>query len=338
MHAVSPAKKLSYEEKLKLKKASYFIPNKVAKPQTQQFLTNSPDSDEHPIWSPNGKYIAFQRGNFKLKKVYNVWVMDADGSNQRKITDCVYDCQQPAWSRDGKKIVYRKALGELEAEGNRAFDIYQMDLISKKEEALIVREASIEKHPVYSYDAQFVLFTSDDNIYTLNVDSLEARPKSITNKSTTKYAHPSFSRNGKLILFHAYMLEEETTANDSSAVIYPTRIGIASTSGDGKQQWINTSDSLALPKHAFYTKNPKIITFHAKDSIRKGRRNVYAIDIRLSKPIQITAVKNAKHPQLSPNGNYLVYAHNRRLKMGFKRQYDISVVKINYRRLLKLTK
>jgi len=334
---VSHPKKLSYEEKLEIKRASYFISNKVANPQTQRFLTNSSDSDEHPIWSPNGKYIAFQRGSLKSKKAYNIWVMDADGSNQKQITNCVYDCQQPSWSRDGKKIVYRKASGVLDVEGNRTFDIYQIDLISKKEEPLIVQESSIEKHPVYSYDAQFIVFTSDNSTYTLHVDSLDATPKPITNKSTIKDSHPSFARDGKSVLFHAYILDEGTKANDTSETIYPTRLGIASTSGDGKYQWINISDSIAFPKHPFYTKNKKIISFHAKDTTTESKRNVYVTNTRTSKSVQITAVKNAKHPQLSPNGKYLSYAHKRRRKMGFKKQYDISVVRINYQRLLKLT-
>ena len=47
-------------------------------------LTNDSDWDWFPSWSPDGQYIAFQSsrdGN------YEIYVMDSDGSNPRRLTD-----------------------------------------------------------------------------------------------------------------------------------------------------------------------------------------------------------------------------------------------------------
>ena len=51
---------------------------------TAQRLTNSPAQDGLPTWSPDGKSIAFvsDRGG-----TWAIWVMSADGSNQRKLFD-----------------------------------------------------------------------------------------------------------------------------------------------------------------------------------------------------------------------------------------------------------
>lgn len=59
-----------------------------------------------PRISPDGKTIAFitdRRGQ------YNLWTMNADGSNQRPVfTDLVSTALEPAWTPDGNYIVVRK--------------------------------------------------------------------------------------------------------------------------------------------------------------------------------------------------------------------------------------
>jgi len=56
-----------------------------------------------PTWSPDGKRIAFVRG---ADDRADIFVMNADGTNQQRLTaDGVYD-NDPAWSPDGKRIAY----------------------------------------------------------------------------------------------------------------------------------------------------------------------------------------------------------------------------------------
>lgn len=70
-----------------------------------------------PRISPDGKTIAFisdRRGQ------YNLWVMNADGSNQRPVfTDLNATALEPAWSADGNYIVIRKG-GRGGADGGAA--------------------------------------------------------------------------------------------------------------------------------------------------------------------------------------------------------------------------
>jgi TolB protein len=47
-------------------------------------LTNNPDIDGLPTWSPDGKHIAFLSTR---DGQWAIWVMNADGSNQRKLFD-----------------------------------------------------------------------------------------------------------------------------------------------------------------------------------------------------------------------------------------------------------
>ena len=60
-----------------------------------------------PAWSPDGSKIAFT--SFR-DGYYAVYIMNADGSNQRKLADYTFGTG-PSWSPDGKKIVY--STGEI---------------------------------------------------------------------------------------------------------------------------------------------------------------------------------------------------------------------------------
>lgn len=71
-------------------------------------LTNSPGNDAHLSWSPDGEWIAFTsaRGGFKDESAlhpYNpqpygeIYVMRADGSDVRMLTDNQYEDGTPSW-------------------------------------------------------------------------------------------------------------------------------------------------------------------------------------------------------------------------------------------------
>ena len=84
----------------------------------QRRLTYNGAYDEQPIWSPDGRSIAFiskRDGNFEI------YVMDADGNNQRRLTYNGADDEQPSWSPDGRSIAFHSI-----RDGNWA--IYVMEL------------------------------------------------------------------------------------------------------------------------------------------------------------------------------------------------------------------
>jgi hypothetical protein len=75
-------------------------------------LTTSEASEDQPAWSPDGKQIAYV---WAKPPEYGLYVMNADGSVQRKVADLTketYRITSPTWSSDSQQVAYCKD-GEL---------------------------------------------------------------------------------------------------------------------------------------------------------------------------------------------------------------------------------
>ena len=66
----------------------------------QQILTRNPARDGHPVWSPDGRQIAFERvvGGVGNNENTEIYVMNADGSDQRRLTSNPTFDGSPVWS------------------------------------------------------------------------------------------------------------------------------------------------------------------------------------------------------------------------------------------------
>jgi dipeptidyl aminopeptidase/acylaminoacyl peptidase len=61
---------------------------------------------EYPAWSPDGHRIAFMSPGETLQGSYDIYVMNADGTDVRRLTDDPTVDGWPAWSPDGRQIVF----------------------------------------------------------------------------------------------------------------------------------------------------------------------------------------------------------------------------------------
>ena len=59
--------------------------------------------EDHPRWSPDGRWIAFKSDRDGERQVY---VMDADGSDPRRLTNQVTAAGELSWSPTGHQIVF----------------------------------------------------------------------------------------------------------------------------------------------------------------------------------------------------------------------------------------
>jgi TolB protein len=86
-------------------------------------LTNHPDGDFRPAWSPDGEWIAFstERHSTKPRVGFGVpvlsteiYVIRADGSETRRITEADAIEGSPSWSPDGGQLAFHQAADLVE--------------------------------------------------------------------------------------------------------------------------------------------------------------------------------------------------------------------------------
>ena len=96
--------------------------------QNLRRLTNHPDVDRDPAWSPDGRQIAFI-SYAKPNRRDDIYIIGVNGQNRRNLTNHPADDGRPAWSPDGRQIVFdsnRDGQGRVNHHG-----IYVMDANGK---------------------------------------------------------------------------------------------------------------------------------------------------------------------------------------------------------------
>ena len=180
--------------------------------RNQQNLTNNPSHDGSPCWSPDGKRIAFDSdrdGRFN----WEIYVMDADGGNLQRLTnnpddDGHPDDRYPAWSLDGKRIVFSaRREGHVEIKFDVTYEIYVMDADGGNEQRL-TNNRNNELSPVWSPDGERIAFASDRkgnfeqfDIYVMDADG--GNEQRLTNNRFIN-GNPSWSPDGKRITFSSW--------------------------------------------------------------------------------------------------------------------------------------
>lgn len=91
-------------------------------------LTGEAADSGWPVWSPDGRRLAFDSARTDLrpsdsKQINDVFVMSADGSDVKRLTDSMGASADPAWSPDGSLIAFDADRGDYPAKQG----IYVMD-------------------------------------------------------------------------------------------------------------------------------------------------------------------------------------------------------------------
>ena len=156
----------------------------------QSNLTGNADHDHKPSWSPDGEKITFN----SHREGFNVFVMNADGSGQTRLTMGVgMENQDASWSPDGSRIVFYTYRGNG--------DIFLMNADGSNETRL-TKSTDDDLTPSWSPDGTRIAFTSyrDGNpeIYVINVDGSGATR--LTHDVGADWS-PSWSPDGAWIAF-----------------------------------------------------------------------------------------------------------------------------------------
>lgn len=124
----------------------------------------------YPVWSPDGKMMAFRRMLGETNS--EVFVSDADGSNARNITNNPAFDGWPAWSPDGSMIAFASN------RGNQNYQIYTMRP-DGSDVRLVAATEGRGTAPKWSPDGKTIYFTicgksafsADCQIYAAKLDA-----------------------------------------------------------------------------------------------------------------------------------------------------------------------
>lgn len=104
----------------------------------------------YPRWSPDGRRILFQSNRSGRWQLY---VMDRDGGNERRLTDNAFDDNFPDWSPDGSQVAFVSNRG-----GDQDVYVMAMDGSGLRN---LSRHPAFDIHPYWAPDGRSVLFNSN---------------------------------------------------------------------------------------------------------------------------------------------------------------------------------
>jgi len=136
-------------------------------------LTTTPGYDGGPWWSPDGKQIAYRAWHPTDSALVNyrellaqrlvrpnrmeLWVMNADGSGQRQITQLGGANFGPSWTPDGKRLIFSSNYTQPRS-GN--FDLYLINLDGTGLERVTTNE-TFDGFPMFSPDGRKLVWASN---------------------------------------------------------------------------------------------------------------------------------------------------------------------------------
>ncbi|HLP18118.1 MAG TPA: BamA/TamA family outer membrane protein [Bacteroidota bacterium] len=183
-----------------------------------------------PSWSPDGTKLVFS--SISKSGRMDLYQVDDDGDNLKRLTDDVYDDRDPVWSPDGSSIIFSSDRNELGLE--QTYDLYRYDCAQGTVSAITSGKYNFYS-PSFSPDGKFITFTSNldgaQNIWAVRTAEIGASSMLPAIRKVTRFSNavfdPCWSDSNTIIFagfenysFRLQMIDSAVQRIDSSDVVY----------------------------------------------------------------------------------------------------------------------
>jgi Tol biopolymer transport system component/tRNA A-37 threonylcarbamoyl transferase component Bud32 len=224
-----------------------------------QSLTDNPNGDYHPAWSPDGSTLAFHSNR---DGDFDIYLVNADGTNERNLTNNDVDDQEPTWSPDGSTLAFRTG-----SPSNWEIALINADGSNQRR---LTDDFASDFAPTWAPNGQTLAFTTNrdgqDEIYLMDRDGSNQR--NITNHPASD-TEPAWSPDGSSIAF--------TTNRNGDGEIY-----LMNPDGSNPR---NLTSNVAWDTQPTWSPDAQMIAF---TSDRSGNNDIYIMEANGSNPRNLT--------------------------------------------------
>jgi Tol biopolymer transport system component len=169
-------------------------------------MTDSAGDDRAPVYSPDGSRILFDSTRDGNTEIY---IMNADGSNQRRLTDDDGEDWGASWSPDGSQIAFN-------SDRTGAMEIYLMAADGTGVTRLTTDELS-DASPSWSPDGSRIAYIRNDRlgagqVWSMNPDGTDQRNLSRSPAVADQVWTGGWGANGRIVFSRAFPGPPDTSA------------------------------------------------------------------------------------------------------------------------------
>lgn len=294
--------------------------------------------DESPSFSPDGTKIIFESCTMAMGNPIfddNIWIMDIDENNKKRLSKSEYCDGSPSFSPDGTKIIFESVpkISSREVEKN----IWIMNIDGSNQKQITI--ADTQKCPSWSPKGTKKVFYESKGETISEPGSYSSWSASVTTTMTSTRnvcTHPSWSPDGSKIVFENFYTIWMMNCDGSNLTLlspegavdsYPSwspegsKIVFISSKSKNTDTWMTDiwtmgsdgsnrkqlMDDDALEWEPSYSPDGKKIVF---TSLQSGIPSIWIMDSDGTNKQQLTSGYPAEQPKWSSDGSNIVFASN----------------------------